>query len=225
MAVFKSPLRLLVDSQDSDHDAIWRNWTSVQLDLAISASNSLFKSQKKEANMPSLIPDAAVFERRLAGLPVVKHPAGQVVLAAGSKTGRLFFLRSGAVEVIKDGEKIANVSAPGSVFGEQAILLDQPHTADVKTVEQSEFYVADAQAMLAGDPTVALYVAGILARRLDGANRSLIEVKHQLQAGESLSVIGKTVEKVEEQLSYSGDASLVYAGYPYDPFRPDKSVH
>jgi hypothetical protein len=34
-------------------------------------------------------------------------------------------------------------------------------------LEESEFYVADAQAMLAGDPTVALYVAGILARRLD----------------------------------------------------------
>jgi hypothetical protein len=58
--------------------------------------------------------------------------------------------------------------------------------------------------MLAGDPTIALYVAAILARRLDVANRSLIEVKHQLQAGESLSVIGKTVEKVEEQLCYSG---------------------
>ena len=134
--------------------------------------------------MPALIPDAAAFERRLAGLPVIKHPARQIVLAAGSKTGRLFFLRNGAVEVIKDGEKIANVSAPGSVFGEQAVLLDQPHTADVRTLEQSEFYVADAQAMLAGDPTVALYVAAILARRLDAANRSLIEVKHQLQAGE-----------------------------------------
>ena len=115
--------------------------------------------------------------------------------------------KSGAVEVIKDGEKIANVSAPGSVFGEQAILLDQPHTADVRTLEQSEFYVADAQAMLAGDPTVAIYVAAILARRLDAANRSLIEVKHQLQAGESLSVIGKTVEKVEELLSYCGGAA------------------
>jgi CRP/FNR family cyclic AMP-dependent transcriptional regulator len=175
--------------------------------------------------MPSLIPDVAAFERRLAGLPVVKHPAGEVVLTAGSKTGRLLFLRSGAVEVIKDGERIANVSAPGSVFGEQAALLDQPHSADVRTLEQSEFYVADAPAMLAGDPTVALYVAAVLARRLDAANRSLIEVKHQLQAGESLSVIGKTVEKVEELLSYCGGASLIYAGYPYDPFQPDKSAH
>ena len=154
--------------------------------------------------MSSLIPDAAALERRLAGLPVTKHPAGEVVLTAGSKTGRLLFLRSGAVEVIKDGVQIANVSAPGSVFGEQAVLLDQPHTADVRTLEQSEFYVADAPAILAGDPSVALYVAAILARRLDAANRSLIEVKHQLQAGEPHSVIGKAVEKVEELLSYGG---------------------
>jgi hypothetical protein len=32
------------------------------------------------------------------------------------------------------------VNAPGSVFGELAVLLDQPHTADVRTLEQSEFY-------------------------------------------------------------------------------------
>ena len=156
---------------------------------------------------------------------MIKHPTRQVVLGAGSKTGRLFFLRNGAVEVIKDGVSIANVSTPGSVFGEQAVLLDQPHSADVRTLEQSEFYVVDAQAMLAGDPTVALYVAAILARRLDAANRSLIEVKQQIQAGEPLAVIGRSVEKMEEALNRSDDASLVYAGYPYDPFRPDKSGH
>jgi len=183
------------------------------------------ENRKRERPMPSLIPDVATLERRLAGLPVAKHRAREVVLTAGSKTGRLLFLRSGAVEVIKDGMQIANVSAPGSVFGEQAVLLDQPHTADVRTLEQSEFYVADAPAILAGDPSVALYVAAILARRLEAANRSLIEVKRQLQAGEPPSVIGKTVEKTEELLSYSGDASLVYAGYPYDPFRPDRSMH
>ena len=172
-----------------------------------------------------LIPDFATLERRLARLPVVTHRAREVVLTAGSKTGELLFLRSGAVEIVKDGMQIGSVSEPGSVFGELAVLLDQPHTADVRTLEQSEFYVANAQAMLAGNPTVALFVSAILARRLDAANRSLIEVKGQVQAGEPLSVIGKTVEKVEELLSYSGDASLVYAGYPYDPFRPDKSMH
>ena len=157
-------------------------------------------------------------------MPVMKHSAREVVVSAGSQTGRLLFLRSGAVEVVKDGVQIANVSAPGSVLGEQAVLLDQPHTADVRTLEKSEFYVADAQAILAGDPTVALYVAAILARRLDAANRSLIELKRQLEAGEAPSVISRTVDKVQEQLSYSDGASLVYGGYPYDPFRSDKSM-
>ncbi len=33
------------------------------------------------------------------------------------------------------------------------------------------------------------------------------------------------VEKVEPAAASSGDASLVYAGYPYDPFALDKSMH
>ena len=167
---------------------------------------------------PSIIPDVGALERRLAGLPMVKHQAREVVLSDGSQTGKLLFLRSGAVEIVKDGLQVAKVSAPCSVFGEQAALLDQPHTADVITLEESEFYVADASAILAGDPTVALYVAAILARRLDAGNRSLIELKRQIQAGEAAGVIGRTVQKAQEHLS-SG-ASLLYAGYPTDPFGP-----
>src|SRR5260221_11323665 len=71
--------------------------------------------------MPSLIPDVATFERRLEDLPVVKHRAREIVLTAGSKTGALLFLRSGAVEVVKDGVQIASVNAAGSVFGEQEL--------------------------------------------------------------------------------------------------------
>jgi len=95
--------------------------------------------------MPSIIPDVRALQKRLAGLPVVKHRAHEVVFSAGSETGRLLFLRSGEVEVVKDGVQIAKVSAPGSVFGEQAALLDQPHSADVRALEESEFYVADPQ--------------------------------------------------------------------------------
>jgi CRP/FNR family cyclic AMP-dependent transcriptional regulator len=165
--------------------------------------------------MPLLILDAAAFVEKLADLPLVKCHAGENVLTAGSTTGRLMVLKSGAVEVVKEGVQIAKVSAPGSVFGELAVLLDQPHTADVRTLEQSEFHVADAPTLLAGEPTVALYVAATLAQRLNSANRALIEVKRQLRAGEPRVVIGRTVEKVEELLS---SASLVYAGYPNDPF-------
>jgi CRP/FNR family cyclic AMP-dependent transcriptional regulator len=165
-----------------------------------------------------LAPDASALRERLAGLPVRKYQAGENVLTAGSTTGKLLVLRSGAVEVVKDGEQIAKVSAPGAVFGELAVLLDQPHTADVRALEQSEFHIADAPTVLANDATVTLYVAAILARRLDSANRALIEVKRQLHAGEPRRVIGKTVEKLQGLLGSGGDASLIYSGYPYDPF-------
>ena len=58
----------------------------------------------------------------------------------------------------------------------------------------------------------------LLARRLDATNRALIEIKRQLQTGQPRRTISRTVEKTEELLNYSGGASLVYAGYPYDPY-------
>jgi hypothetical protein len=67
----------------------------------------------------------------------------------------------------------------------------------MRALETSQFHVADATALLVQDPTALLYVAAVLARRLDGANHALIEVKHQLQAGQPRSVIGKTIEKME----------------------------
>jgi hypothetical protein len=67
------------------------------------------------------------------------------------------------------------------------------------------------------DPTALLYVATVLAQRLDSANRALLDLKRQIQAGEPHSVVGRTVEKIEGLLGASG-ANLVYAGYPYDPF-------
>ncbi|MGA8697714.1 MAG: hypothetical protein WB689_28545, partial [Xanthobacteraceae bacterium] len=57
-----------------------------------------------------------------------------------------------------------------------------------------------------------------LAHRLDGANRALIQLKSQLKSGEPHNVVAKTVSKMEELLAVSY-ASLVYAGYPFDPFR------
>jgi CRP/FNR family transcriptional regulator, cyclic AMP receptor protein len=65
------------------------------------------------------------------------------------------------------------------------------------------------------DPIVALYVAAVLARRLDGANQALIDLKGQLQAGQPPSMLGKTIERIEGLLGPS--ANLAYAGYPYDP--------
>ena len=45
-------------------------------------------------NMPMpLIPDMAVFQRKLATLPVVTYQAGETVLSAASTTGQLLILK------------------------------------------------------------------------------------------------------------------------------------
>ena len=48
-----------------------------------------------------LIPDIAVFQRKLAGFPLATYQAGEAVFTAGSMTGRLLILRQGAVAVVK----------------------------------------------------------------------------------------------------------------------------
>src|SRR5262249_4476050 len=51
----------------------------------------------------SLIPDSSVIQKMLNALPIVTYQAGEHVLTAGSRTGRLLILEKGAVAIIKGG--------------------------------------------------------------------------------------------------------------------------
>ena len=147
-----------------------------------------------------LIQGAGTFQKILAALPISTYGPGEMVIAAGATTGKLLILRQGVVEVVRDGTQIARVSEPGSVFGELAVLLDKPHTADVRALERSEFGVAEAATLLASDPAATLYIAAILAARLDAANVALIEVKRQLELGEPRVAIARRVNRIADLL-------------------------
>jgi len=164
----------------------------------------------------SLILNKAIFQNSLATLPLATYQAGETVIADGSRTGRLLILSKGTVVIVKEGTEIAKVAERGAVFGELSVLLDQPHAADVRALETAEFHVADATTLLTQNPIAVLYVATMLAHRLNGANQALIQLKHQLSTGEPPNVVAKTVSKMEELLI--ADASLIYAGYPHDPY-------
>jgi CRP/FNR family cyclic AMP-dependent transcriptional regulator len=146
--------------------------------------------------------DAAGFQKALATLPLTIYQAGETVLADGLRTNWLLILRRGNVAVLKEGVEIARVTEPGAVFGEISALLDCPHTADVRALTTSQFYVAHPAALQ--DPVTLRYVAVILARRLDGANQAFVELKSQMQVGEPRSVIDKSIEKVNGLLGSSG---------------------
>jgi CRP-like cAMP-binding protein len=150
----------------------------------------------------SLILDPALMLAKLSSLPVEVYRPGDLVLATGGTTGKLLILKEGVVEVVRDGVRLAEVSEPGAVFGELALLLGRPHTADVRALEASTFRVADGRSFLQVDPTAALYVAVVLAGRLDLVNRYLIEARSQLRPAERGSALDRMIDNIAEALRF-----------------------
>jgi CRP/FNR family transcriptional regulator, cyclic AMP receptor protein len=106
--------------------------------------------------------------------------AGTDLLSEGDKTGRLYILAAGAVEVVRNGVVVATINEPGSVFGEMSILLDVPHTATVRTTTDSDVYeLKDADEFMKSDPIIALAIARMLAQRLNSATSYLVDLKKQ----------------------------------------------
>jgi CRP-like cAMP-binding protein len=130
---------------------------------------------------------ASALLRRMNTMPLATYEPGETVIAAGTKTGRLLILKKGAVTIRKNGTVIAEVTEPGAVLGELSALLNQPHTADVQTLKTSEFRVAHADLLLE-DPVVLLYVAAILAQRLNLAHEALIDLKSEVSRQRVASV-------------------------------------
>ena len=58
--------------------------------------------------------------------------AGTLVVHEGGRTGHLYVLIEGRLEVIKGDTVVASIAEPGAVLGEMSVLLDQPHTATVR---------------------------------------------------------------------------------------------
>ena len=141
------------------------------------------------------------------------------MLAEGTKTGRLLILKSGAVGIFKGDIEFAQVAEPGAVFGELSALLDAPHSADIRTLETSEFHVADAATLLArpGGATLRDDGAGAADRcRQPGASS---ELKSLLEAGEPRSLIDKTLDGIEGLLSAIG-TGYIRAGAGHSMFPP-----
>jgi CRP/FNR family transcriptional regulator, cyclic AMP receptor protein len=125
-------------------------------------------------------------------------PAGTVLIHEGGKTGHLFVLIQGRLEVIKGDSVVAVLSEPGAMLGEMSVLLEQPHTATVRAAADSVVYEFDnAAAFLREQPAVALLIARLLAQRLNVANTYLADLMHQYAGqGNHLSMVGELLQSM-----------------------------
>lgn len=133
------------------------------------------------------------------------YTPGVTVLATGEATGKLLILKGGLVEVVKDGVQIEQVAEPGKIFGELSVLLGKPHGADVRTLERTTFYVTRASTFVHVDPVAALYVAMVLAERVDATNQALVELSKQLNdPSQSRGAIAETIGTIARAIHYGG---------------------
>jgi CRP/FNR family transcriptional regulator, cyclic AMP receptor protein len=120
---------------------------------------------------------------------------GEDIVVQGEKSGLLFFLIEGTVEVLKNDTRVATASQPGAVFGELSVLLGGNHTATVRAVQPSSFYVVhDPKAFLIASPRACLYVCEVLAHRLDALTKYVVDVKSQFADHDHIGMVGEVLE-------------------------------
>jgi CRP/FNR family cyclic AMP-dependent transcriptional regulator len=123
---------------------------------------------------------------------------GDLVVREGGRTGHLYVLIEGRLDVVKGDTVVATITEPGAVLGEMSVLLDKPHTATVRAASDTAIYeIDDAATFLRTQPAVALLIARMLAQRLNVANTYLADIKRQYAGhGNHLEMVGDILQSM-----------------------------
>jgi CRP/FNR family transcriptional regulator len=121
--------------------------------------------------------------QRLARILVPRqYEAGELIIREGDEAVGFFVLSSGKVRVVKDlgGDKEQTLATltSGEFFGETALLDGYLRTASVEAVEKTECLALtrwDFMSELKGNPTMAVEIVRVLARRLRQTDANLSE--------------------------------------------------
>jgi CRP-like cAMP-binding protein len=95
-----------------------------------------------------------------------------VLVAEGQPPDEAFVILEGEARVTLQGEELA-VLGPGELFGEMAVLADQPRSATVTALTPMELLVIDGGGLfeMLGRETIAWKALESMARRLRAAQQ------------------------------------------------------
>ncbi len=104
--------------------------------------------------------------------------AGSTIVREGDPASIGFYLvLDGQVEVRKGHKALAKLGI-GDYFGEMALILDAPRSADVVAITKTKCLMItrwELRGIISSYPDVALKMMGELARRLSATNQALKE--------------------------------------------------
>ena len=138
------------------------------------------------------IPTLATFsEQELKGLlelsRIRKYEPGELILEEGFFDAWIYFLISGKVKIVKQGEDVSMLKRVGDIFGEMSIIDGSPRSASVYAVDKTVCLATDASYIdrLSDNDRIAFcYIlyrifSEILADRLRLTTEELIKEKEE----------------------------------------------
>ena len=103
-----------------------------------------------------------------AGFPPAKFEPGEVIFSEGEKGDKMYVIRSGEIEVKRDG-KIVETLSGGGIFGEMALIDGSPRAATARaktTCEVAPITEKTFLFLVHETPFFAIAVMRSLAERL-----------------------------------------------------------
>ena len=104
------------------------------------------------------------------------YSQGDYLIDEGLPGSKVYVLNEGAVTIEIDGTQIAEVSKPGSIFGEMSAIMGKSANATVKVSKESDFYIIDdLLTAVRQDPEIAIAILKSMVGRVEVMNRQQME--------------------------------------------------
>jgi len=110
----------------------------------------------------------------------IEYEPNDIIFCEFEPGNDFYFIQSGRVEIVKiinNREKTLDILGPGDVFGEMAILEEEPRSASAIAIEHVKllrFRRENFDALLQGNPQLAYKLLVIFSKRIYDAKRRLM---------------------------------------------------
>ncbi len=106
------------------------------------------------------------------GVPLKRVKAGERLFTAGEPGDKMYLVLEGKIDVVV-GDEVVGTTGLHGIVGEMALVDLEPRSATAVAKEAGEVAVIDRETFLAlvrEQPSFALYIMGVLAKRLRRMN-------------------------------------------------------
>jgi len=120
-------------------------------------------------------------------LKISRYPKGAIVLRKGAPAQNFCIMLSGTAEVLDDSGTCLSRLSKSDVFGEMSLISGDPVGATIKVVEPASIVAIegpDFKDIIHKFPSIQMYLARLLAKRLAASNVQRTEINTSVMSGE-----------------------------------------